>query len=1040
MAFSVAGLTERSVLRNSLVIGLVLLVSTWNQWKESPNAGRLWLAIPLLLVCNWIVWKVSIVAQRHLLGVTTEVRRPRDMATIQSPPRFDPLHGFVASALYQGAIIEVVMDVCTAFSSSPKLDQGLTPEMAMPNSPTNRVAPNSEPDSLVTLYRDGAVIGFGARIKTPRGENLLLTAYHVWELEPEHMAKRGKCIPLRKCRLVYKSTSEMLDFAMVEVPSSYWTSVGVKSAHLKKSGARTVVRAFGGQSSQDLFSTSGVATYGKTPLELVHTATTFPGWSGTPLYSKGNVVGLHFGSEKAKLKNRACNIAGLFEILPRNVEVESSVMADDSSQQELEHAEWVERMKQGVPYEQYEINDEDYMVGHKDYHRLAHFDAERRLNDPSYRSWADRADSDDESLGSIYETPIEVETSREVDEFHECEEPENPSSPPTSAERVRTPVPEVRVDVMMEESRVRPLLARKSSPAPKVLTESSARAASPRLDIGRVEKSTASQRVQKETNVPLNLPAGGLLEGMSALSQLAGLGGYSWVEGDCINNGGMRFLQVGRSDCWFRETSRKAISPDIRAAAETFPELASLGWPDRGSSAERRSLLFQAGRFERVEAPKGLQEACSRLASRYPKTKPRACFRVEPWQYADVRDEVSKVAFSQEINRKASPGVPLSMIAQSNGQVLDWASDLVVQAVVERLHVLAAVDPRRHGWGPEELVQRGLCDPVRLFVKQEPHTQQKIDQGRFRLISSVSLVDQLVERMLFGPQNSMEIATWFKVPSKPGMGLATEAQVSLLWADLKSKHSSHPAAEADISGFDWSVQDWELWADLSMRIELGDFPSLLRKAAISRFYCFMNSVFQFSSGEMIAQLEPGLMKSGSYCTSSTNSRIRCLMAELIGSPWCIAMGDDSVEGWTPGAKEAYSALGHTCKEYYPCGVNQDGSLAEVNFCSHRFTSRGSELTTWAKTLFRFLSSPDSDFEDLWVELESSRMWPSISRYLRRIGRVSDKDGEENSTDPREEPPVEPNWIEIPVSPPCEIGRETSWQWEHDRSLSRWLFG
>ncbi|UOF93180.1 polyprotein P2a [Cynosurus mottle virus] len=520
MAFSVAGLTERSVLRNSLVIGLVLLVSTWNQWKESPNAGRLWLAIPLLLVCNWIVWKVSIVAQRHLLGVTTEVRRPRDMATIQSPPRFDPLHGFVASALYQGAIIEVVMDVCTAFSSSPKLDQGLTPEMAMPNSPTNRVAPNSEPDSLVTLYRDGAVIGFGARIKTPRGEDLLLTAYHVWELEPEHMAKRGKCIPLRKCRLVYKSTSEMLDFAMVEVPSSYWTSVGVKSARLKKSGARTVVRAFGGQSSQDLFSTSGVATYGKTPLELVHTATTFPGWSGTPLYSKGNVVGLHFGSEKAKLKNRACNIAGLFEILPRNVEVESSVMADDSSQQELEHAEWVERMKQGVPYEQYEINDEDYMVGYKDYHRLAHFDAERRLNDPSYRSWADRADSDDESLGSIYETPIEVETSREVDEFHECEEPENPSSPPTSAERVRTPVPEVRVDVMMEESRVRPLLARKSSPAPKVLTESSARAASPRLDIGRVEKSTASQRVQKETNVPLNCQRADSLRGCPPLANL----------------------------------------------------------------------------------------------------------------------------------------------------------------------------------------------------------------------------------------------------------------------------------------------------------------------------------------------------------------------------------------------------------------------------------------------------------------------------------------------------------------------------------------
>lgn len=372
--------------------------------------------------------------------------------------------------------------------------------------------------------------------------------------------------------------------------------------------------------------------------------------------------------------------------------------------------------------------------------------------------------------------------------------------------------------------------------------------------------------------------------------------------------------------------------------------------------------------------------------------------------------------------------------------MLDWAFDLVIQAVVERLHVLAAVDPRRHGWGPSELVQRGLCDPVRLFVKQEPHTQLKIEQGRFRLISSVSLIDQLVERMLFGPQNTMEIATWFKIPSKPGMGLATEEQTRLLWNDLKYKHSNHPAAEADISGFDWSVQDWELWADLSMRIELGNFPDLMKRAAVSRFYCFMNSVFQLSSGEMIEQEIPGLMKSGSYCTSSTNSRIRCLMAELIGAPWCIAMGDDSVEGWTPAATEKYAALGHTCKEYFPCSVRPDGSLKEVNFCSHSFTDRGSELTTWAKTLFRFLSRKDSDFEDLWVELESSRMWRAISRYLRRVGRVPDKDGEEKSTDPRQEsepPPAEVDWIEIPVEETWPLSRETVH--EPNGSLGQWLF-
>lgn len=364
-----------------------------------------------------------------------------------------------------------------------------------------------------------------------------------------------------------------------------------------------------------------------------------------------------------------------------------------------------------------------------------------------------------------------------------------------------------------------------------------------------------------------------------------------------------------------------------------------------------------------------------------------------------------------------------------------------MEAVVERLHALAATDPRQFGWGPRELVARGLCDPVRLFVKQEPHTAQKIEQGRFRLISSVSLVDQLVERMLFGPQNNMEIATWFKIPSKPGMGLSTANQISMLWKDLKAKHSLHPAAEADISGFDWSVQDWELWADLSIRIELGNFPNLMKRAAISRFYCFMNSVFQLSNGALIEQEMPGLMKSGSYCTSSTNSRIRCLMAELIGAPWCIAMGDDSVEGWTPDAKEKYLTLGHVCKDYYPCGVNPDGTLREVNFCSHLFTEGRSELTTWAKTLFRFLSTPREDFSDLWVELGSSRMWRPISRYLRRIGRVSDKDGEERTPTPGTIQETE--WRELPVetTETRSIGRASpTVTVERDESpLGQWLF-
>lgn len=296
---------------------------------------------------------------------------------------------------------------------------------------------------------------------------------------------------------------------------------------------------------------------------------------------------------------------------------------------------------------------------------------------------------------------------------------------------------------------------------------------------------------------------------------------------------------------------------------------------------------------------------------------------------------------------------------------------------------------------PVQLVKGGYCDPIRLFVKQEPHTRKKVEEGRFRLISSVSVVDQVVERLLFGPQNQLEITQWRSIPSKPGMGLSLAEQASSIWHDLAYKHQQHPAAEADISGFDWSVQDWELWADLEMRLELGGIKGNLAKICTSRFYCFMNSVFQLSNGDLIAQGKPGLMKSGSYCTSSTNSRIRCLMAEIIGAPWCIAMGDDSVEGFVPDARDKYRALGHLCKDYISCETSGSGALKRVNFCSHELTEKSFFLTTWPKTLYRFLCNPMGDIDDLHAELWGNPKWGKIENYIhegRHVGKATEENG------------------------------------------------
>lgn len=373
--------------------------------------------------------------------------------------------------------------------------------------------------------------------------------------------------------------------------------------------------------------------------------------------------------------------------------------------------------------------------------------------------------------------------------------------------------------------------------------------------------------------------------------------------------------------------------------------------------------------------------------------------------------------------------------------MLDRHHDFVVEAVWARLVALAQADlsPQQ---SPESLVLNGLTDPVRLFVKQEPHPQRKLREGRFRLISSVSLVDQLVERILFGYQNQLEISLWKSCPSKPGMGLSSQEQARAVWDYVNYRHTQSPAAEADISGFDWSVQDWELMADVKMRATLGEFSPRVERAARNRFICLMNSVFQLSNGTLISQDLPGLMKSGSYCTSSSNSRIRCLMAKLIGSPWAMAMGDDSVEGWVPDAKSKYEALGHTCKDYIPCEtVLRDGKreLSKFNFCSHEISETRCFLTTWEKTLFRFLESDHTSFENLELELSSSPRWPTISQYLRRAGLVPDKTlGVNNglTTTPEEETwRSPPKWrSESCCGPPGEVTTLS------DASLEEWPLG
>lgn len=239
----------------------------------------------------------------------------------------------------------------------------------------------------------------------------------------------------------------------------------------------------------------------------------------------------------------------------------------------------------------------------------------------------------------------------------------------------------------------------------------------------------------------------------------------------------------------------------------------------------------------------------------------------------------------------------------------------------------------------EELVRDGMCDPFKLFIKDEPHKQTKLREGRTRIIMNMSLVDNMVSRALFAMQNITEINAWNTISSKPGMGLH-DSGLQQLFKTISEATQSLDLAEGDVSGWDWSVNDWELDADLEMRLALNNgYGTVWEKIARAHYECIKNKVVVLSDGSMFAQSSPGILPSGWYNTSSTNSRLRVFShhlainledEECFVPGWCMAMGDDSVEQIFPDAINRYASLGKTMKMFNPI-VDLD-----FEFCSTHF--------------------------------------------------------------------------------------------------------
>jgi hypothetical protein len=278
----------------------------------------------------------------------------------------------------------------------------------------------------------------------------------------------------------------------------------------------------------------------------------------------------------------------------------------------------------------------------------------------------------------------------------------------------------------------------------------------------------------------------------------------------------------------------------------------------------------------------------------------------------------------------SSPGLP--WIAQqlgTNSKVLDNQGFDFIDIVKERCEAMVEFynkNKNRMELGEvdlEELLQNGLADPFKAFIKGEPHTQKKISEERLRIIFGGGLTDQVIERIIGHYQSFVDTSRWAQGPTMIGIGFD---QPHL--DELKQHWPKRPTIGADVTGWDWTVLHEELMSEAKTRAELGSMnpESWIYKVLFTRFYCLSRKGVCLSNG-IIHPLD-GVMPSGSYFTGPSNSRIRVTVGilarifqgltdkELLD---CVlrVVGDDSNESDDidfESMEQLYLMTGHPLKE------------------------------------------------------------------------------------------------------------------------------
>jgi hypothetical protein len=385
----------------------------------------------------------------------------------------------------------------------------------------------------------------------------------------------------------------------------------------------------------------------------------------------------------------------------------------------------------------------------------------------------------------------------------------------------------------------------------------------------------------------------------------------------------------------------------LEKVAKVYPEVMDYAMPPRDAEAERKSLFVNFSKFKRYRTSQSLRERVR--ATIVEDTGKVNC----PFWIPDngiPRAEFIEAA-ATGLNPDANAGYPYLLSGLKKKEFVETNLAFVTSLVQTRMAMMAAIDVETVcKMQPHQLVQMGIVDPLRPIVKNEPHQIAKMVEGRYRLVICVSVVDELIDRLLFTTHNVKMVQSYAQSYSAIGIGFDDE-KTEILRDNVRGRIAQNGVtASSDVKHWEYLCQeeDWVEHAEVTIACTINSTPMYEHLVRV-RCAILARGTYVLEDGEMFDQEEPGVNKSGGYQTARFNTIARARKSRMIGSATQMCAGDDCVERPVSFAVEKYAKLGVIVKDY-------EVSSEKFDFCSHDYFESGPPVPKkMAKAVVKFMS-------------------------------------------------------------------------------------